>query len=100
MVVNAITASRLRNFLTKTKRDRILEDMKPLPEMLEEWRELLKLSKAEAARRCQMSQVQWSELTTGVTRDPRTSTLIKLADGTGFSLESLAAAAELNLVPA
>jgi transcriptional regulator with XRE-family HTH domain len=100
VVVKHLEQGSLRNFLTTKRGARILEDMKPLPEMLEEWRGSLKLSKAEAARRCQMSQVQWSELTTGVTRDPRTSTLIKLADGTGFPLERLAAAAELNLVPA
>jgi transcriptional regulator with XRE-family HTH domain len=78
--------------LKMNRMDRILADMKPLAQMLEEWREGLKLSRAEAARRCRMSQVQWTELETGVTRDPRTSTLTKLTEGTGIPLERLAMA--------
>lgn len=100
MVVNGFETEILRNSLTPTRRSRILADMKPLNEMLLAWRESLHLSKAEAARRCRMTQVQWTELESGSTRDPRTSTLMKLAEGTGIPLERLAAAAELSLAPA
>jgi transcriptional regulator with XRE-family HTH domain len=68
--------------------------------LLLEWREYMGYSKAEAARRCSMTQVQWSELETAATKDPRTSTLIKLADGTGYDLDTLVAAAEVNFIPA
>lgn len=70
--------------------------MKPLSELLSEWREMLRLTRAQAARRCDMSQVQWTELETGVTRDPRSSTLRKLAEGTGIPLERLVEASAYN----
>jgi transcriptional regulator with XRE-family HTH domain len=89
----------LRNSLTLNRRDRILANMKPLAQLLFEWRDMLKLSRAEAARRCQMSQVQWTELESGATRDPRTSTLQKLTDGTGIPLERLVAASCLSVTP-
>lgn len=73
--------------------------MKPLSELLFDWRDGLKLTRAEAARRCQMSQVQWTELETAVTRDPRTSTLQKLNDGTGIPIERLVAASCLSATP-
>lgn len=95
MVVNGSEAQSLRKSLTSSRRARILADMKPLSDLLREWRETLKLTRAEAARRCDMSQVQWTELETGATRDPRTSSLCKLAEGTGIPLERLAEAASL-----
>lgn len=82
----------MQKFLTESRRRRILADMKPLSLMLQEWRETLKLSRAEAARRCGMGQQQWFELESGATRDPRASTLRKLEEGTGIPLERLAAA--------
>lgn len=102
MVVKRSESRNLRNSLTTARRARILSDMKPLSDLLYDWREALKLSRAEAARRCEMSQVQWTELETGVTRDPRTSTLLKLTEGTGIPLERLAGASAFNpaLVPA
>lgn len=105
MVVNGSERRSLRNLLTPGRRRRILADVKPLNEELFDWRTALKLSRADAARRCEMSQVQWTELETGATCDPRTSTLLKLANGTGLALERLATAAELllqqrNLMPA
>jgi predicted transcriptional regulator len=78
------------------KSARTLANMMPLSDMLRIWRETLQITRAEAARRCKMSQVQWTELETAVTCDPRTSTLIKLADGTGYALERLAAASRLT----
>lgn len=67
--------------------------MKPLSQMLNEWRTTLKLTSSEAARRCDMSRQQWFDLEDGTTSDPRTSTLLKLAEGTGIPLERLAEAA-------
>ena len=76
-----------------TRTSRILADMEPLSVILKKWRDLAKLSKAEAARTCEMSQVQWTELETGVTSDPRSSTIRKLAHGTGIHAEVLTEAA-------
>lgn len=90
---------KLRISLTSARANRILADMKPLFSLLAEWRDTLKLTRAEAARRCQMSQVQWTELETNVTRDPRSSTLQKLTDGTGIPLERLVAASCLSATP-
>jgi len=73
-----------------------MADMKPLSEMLSEWRAGVKLSKAEAARRCEMSQVQWSELETGVTSDPRASTLRRISSGTGIPVARLIEAAHVE----
>jgi transcriptional regulator with XRE-family HTH domain len=73
--------------------------MKPLSELLSDWRDALKLTRAEAARRCQMSQVQWTELETGVIRDPRSSTLQKLTEGTGIPIERLHAASCFTATP-
>lgn len=89
-----------QKFLTQSRASRILADMKPLCEMLEDWRDELKLSKAEAARRCGMGQQQWYELASGATRDPRASTLLQLAEGTGIPIERLAAASAYRGVPA
>lgn len=85
--------------MTNARLNRILADMKPLSVLLFEWRDGLKLTRAEAARRCQMSQVQWTELETNVTRDPRTSTLQKLTEGTGIPIERLVAASCLSVTP-
>lgn len=86
------TAQKMQKFLTPSRRGRILSDMKPLSVMLQEWRDTLKLTDAEAARRCLMTRQQWFEVASGRTRDPRSSTLLKLAEGTGIPLERLAEA--------
>ena len=88
-----------QKFLTERKATRILDDMKPLFQMLHEWRTLLHLSPSEAAKRCQVSNQQWYELESGATKDPRASTIRKLADGTGIPLERLVEATA-HLVPA
>lgn len=86
----------MQKLLTTSKSSRILSDMKPLSQMLREWRDLLKLSPAEAARRCDMGRQQWFELESGKTTDPRSSTLRKLADGTGIPLERLVEASAFH----
>ena len=73
--------------------------MKPLGELLRDWRELMHLTPAEAARACGMSaqhywQLENVERGAGV----RTVTLHKLADGTGIPLERLAAAVYFTAV--
>lgn len=83
----------MQKLLTSSRHARIMADMKPLSQMLNEWRTTLRLSPAEAARRCDMSRQQWSDLEDGTTSDPRASTLLKLHDGTGIPLERLAEAA-------
>ena len=92
----------MQKFLTPTRMSRILADMKPLYLLLHEWRVALTLTPAEAARRCSMSNQQWYELESGATRDPRTSTLMKLTEGTGIPMERLAAASRFpaEAVPA
>lgn len=92
MEVNGLEYEKFRDSLTPRRAVRILSDMKPLNELLKEWRAATGLSRAEAARRCQMSQVQWSELENGIIRDPRTSTLMRLVEGTGIPIERLAVA--------
>jgi transcriptional regulator with XRE-family HTH domain len=82
----------MQKFLTARRVNRILSDMKPLSELLAEWREMLKLTPADAARRCEMTRQQWWELESGRTSDPRSSTLQKLAEGTGIPIERLVAA--------
>lgn len=79
----------MQKFLTPNRLDRILADMKPLNELLTDWRDTVRLSSAEAARRCGMSSQQWWELESGRTRNPRASTLHKLTEGTGIPLERL-----------
>ena len=75
--------------------------MKPLCEMLADWRNELTLSPAEAARRCKVSPQLWGQLESGRTDDPRASTLLNLAEGTGIPMERLAKAAEMQrAVPA
>lgn len=83
-----------------SKPNRYSKPMMPLGHMLKVWRETLDITRAEAARRCHISQVVWTELETSQTCDPRTSTLIKLADGTGYPLERLAEASKLSPAPA
>lgn len=65
--------------------------MKPLHEILSEWQDTLKLSNAEAARRCELGPQQWFELKSGRTTDPRARTLAKLAEGTGIPIGRLVA---------
>jgi transcriptional regulator with XRE-family HTH domain len=86
----------MQKFLTKSRAERILADMKPLCILLLEWRETLKISPAEAARRCDMGRQQWWELEGGRTTDPRSSTLSKLAEGTGIPIERLVAASSIG----
>lgn len=83
---------KMQKLLTASRSARILADMKPLANMLTEWRETLKLSPAEAARLCNMTRQQWWELETGRTTDPRSSTLQKLATGSGIPIQRLVAA--------
>lgn len=83
----------MKNNLTVATAVRILADMKPLAEMLTEWRDTLKLTSAEAARRCSMSAQHYWQLENGVGVYVRPATLRKLADGTGIPLERLAAGA-------
>lgn len=83
----------MQKLLTNSRANRILRDMKPLNEMLTEWREMLKLTPAEAAARCDMTRQQWWELESGRTSDPRASTLRRLSLGTGISVERLTEAA-------
>lgn len=83
--------------LTKDRRSRILDNMKPLHEMLREWRELSGLSQVAAAERLGMSRQQWWYLESGETADVRTSTLVRLERCTGIPLERLVRAAEMGL---
>ena len=70
--------------------------MKPLHLMLSDWQASWHLSSSEAARRCGVSPQHWHQLITGETDNPRAGTLLKLAHGTGFSMESLAEASEVQ----
>ena len=85
-----------KKFLTQPKAARILANMKPLQDMLTDWRDVLTLTPAEAARRCKISAQLWYQLESGETTNPRTSTLLRLAEGTGIPMERLAKAAELT----
>lgn len=79
----------------------ILPVMKPLYEVLIEWQEANNLTPAEAARRCHVSAQLWHQLKSGETDNPRAGTILKVAQGTGFSMEYLAQAAEAQrAVPA
>lgn len=82
----------MQKFLTRTDMARILADMKPLCALLTEWRAMLKLTPADAARRCEMSPQLWYQLESGETANPRSRTLQRLALGTGIPLERLVAA--------
>lgn len=89
-----------QKFLTPSQMARILAGMKPLHEILTSWREELELTPAEAARRCEISAQLWWQLEHADTLNPRSSTLLKLARGTGISMEILAAAASNPGYPA
>ena len=80
--------------LTKKQAARILIDMKPLSEMLQEWREGVKLTKAAAARRCGVSFQHWYYLESGQRTALEGRTFQKLAAGTGIPIERLMAAAD------
>lgn len=81
--------------LTRKQSDRILEDMKPLCEMLKDWRELLKLTPAEAARRLDMSAQHYWQLEHGERVYLRPATMQKLSSGTGIPMDRLIVAASL-----
>lgn len=85
--------------LTNTRLARILADMKPLKDMLREWRTELKLTPADAARRCKISpQLYWyMEHVDGY--NPRVTTLQKVAEGTGIPFERLAVAVNTRAAP-
>ena len=86
--------------LTPRQAERILADVKTLPEELEEWRKALHITPSEAARRCKMSPQHWFQLARGERgQGIRIGTLRKLADGTGLPLERLLRAAELMREP-
>lgn len=72
---------------------------KPLGQMLKEWRELLGITQADAAKRCDISYQHWWKLEHGVRQELRGSTFAKLAAGTGIPLGRLLEAAALE-VPA
>lgn len=86
----------MQKFLTHSQRKRILADMKPLNVLLQEWRDTLRISDAEAARRCDMTRQQWFEVISGRTRDPRASTIDRLANGTGYAVDLLVEASKLT----
>lgn len=79
--------------LTPARSARILADMKPLGEMLKEWRQVMKLTPAEAARRCKMSAQHYWQIENEKNVYLRPTTFRKLSEGTGFPVERLAAAA-------
>lgn len=81
--------------LTDKRMARILSGMKPLSELLREWRETLHLSQSEAARRCGVSSQHWGLLERGERVWLRPNTFRKLAERTGIPLERLMRAAEL-----
>ena len=89
----------LQGKLTPARAGRILADMKPLYMILKEWQDYVRLTPSEAARQCGVSPQQWFELTSGATRDPRASTLRKLASGTGMPIEFLVEASALRTPP-
>lgn len=83
----------IKPMLTPAKLNRIMADMKPLGELLRDWRELMHLTPAEAARVCGLSAQHYWQLENGERgAGVRTVTLHKLAAGTGIPLERLAAA--------
>lgn len=86
--------------LTQSRMSRILADMKPLGELLKDWREASKLTPSEAARRCKMSAQHYGLLERGDRPTPRPTTLHKLSDATGIPYERLAASAYAEPVPA
>lgn len=86
----------MQKLVTTARQARILADMKPLNEMLAEWRELLRLTPAEASRRCDIGRQQWWELESGRTSDPRASTLKKVSEGTGIPIDRLVEAAHVE----
>ena len=89
--MSSVSSSDRQKKLTVSPEQRILQDMKPLYELLTEWQDTLKLTNAEAARRCGLGPQQWFELKSGKTTDPRARTLYKLADGTGIPVGRLVA---------
>lgn len=89
-------ATSSQKFLTPTALARILVGMRPLCAILKAWREELELTPAEAARRCEVSAQLWGQLEHGETTNPRGSTLLKLARGTGIPMEILAAASSVD----
>lgn len=86
--------------LTKKQAARILADMKPLGEMLKEWREKLKLTPAEAARRCRMSAQHYWQIENAERVHVQAATLQKLSTGTGLPLERLVMASTIEPVRA
>lgn len=71
--------------------------MKPLSEILAQWRDSMGFSQSDAARQCGLSRQLWFQLESGDTTDPRMSTMFGLRDGTGIPFERLKTAVEMHL---
>lgn len=84
--------------LTKGQLARIVADMKPLCVILKEWRELMELTPAEAARRCKMPAQHYWQIEHNERVNLRPATLQKLAEATGFPIERLAVAAAYSVI--
>ena len=69
--------------------------MKPLDQLLREWRATMGFSKAEAARHCKVSEQHWGLLESGQRFDLRGATFRKLTEGTGIPRERIVLAAAL-----
>lgn len=72
----------------------MLESTMTLGELLEDWRiNKARLSKTEAGARCGLTPQHWWLLANDQRPNVSGETIDKLADGTGYSLESLLSAA-------
>jgi transcriptional regulator with XRE-family HTH domain len=73
--------------------------MKPLSDVLKEWRIGTDITAAAAARQCGVSRQLWFQLETGETRRPKQSTLVKVSRGTGIAVSDLEIASYISLAP-
>jgi transcriptional regulator with XRE-family HTH domain len=69
---------------------------KPLGQILREWRSLLGLNQADAAKRCDLSYQHWWKLEHGRRQELRGTTFSKLAAGTGIPMSRLVDAAAVD----
>ncbi len=76
--------------------------MKDMSELLREWRHGQGIGPSEAAKRCGLkSRQHYAQIEQGAYPHLPVGTLLKIADATGISIETLARAAELQrAVPA
>lgn len=88
----------MKEKLTIVKRRHIVEVMETLDELLDDWRRKNGYSHADACEACDISASLWSRIMARQRIQLRPATFLKLSHGTGYTIDTLMAAAARSLV--